>query len=640
MILPVNAIDFYRSQASGLERSVTRLESLFQRLQWFRGLTAFPGLLFIGFGIFSEQAPWGTWQLGLVMMIAFLGIATWQENIRWRQELDRSRCNFFRRLIARNLRHWNDCPKLRSESATLPYCSPITDDLDFFGDRSLYRWLSLAATYGGAQRIAQWLTRWAEADVLAERQNAVRYLAQDRSWRFRFLDATHAFRMSDSGIESIKGWCEAESLFDRFPWLRAITWVSPMFAIIGSAMTISGMMSSNLALAGIGFSVFLLAVCINLVITVGWIGRVHDTFVSIGGSTRELSSLGALLRCIEQLDAPEPLLARLRGDLQGQNGWSTDAVGDLAFRMRFAGLQRNPLFFLPYVILQIVLLWDFRVLEWLDGWKLRYGDATHRWMDVVSQAEALISSATIADEHADWTYPEWFKGGDRGLDVLQLGHPLLPDSARVSNDVTIDDARPLLLVTGSNMAGKSTLLRALGVNIALSRLGSPVACRAWISANYDLASSIRVRDSLQDGVSFFMAELNRLKSVVDWAHEQQAERGIPMLVLLDEILQGTNSGERQIAVRSVMEHLVQMRCTVVASTHDLDMAKNRFIASMGQIVHFREYFETVDGQEVMRFDYKMRAGVTPTTNALKLLRMVGLPQGDHLHREDGLRAIE
>ncbi|HUP82184.1 MAG TPA: DNA mismatch repair protein, partial [Pirellula sp.] len=210
------------------------------------------------------------------------------------------------------------------------------------------------------------------------------------------------------------------------------------------------------------------------------------------------------------------------------------------------------------------------------------------------------------------------------LAVVGVAHPLLKDSSQVPNSVTITSDRPLLLVTGSNMAGKSTLLRSIGVNSILSRLGAPVCAVSWTGEVCELASSIRVQDSLQDGVSFFMAELKRLRAVVDLAQRENHPDGKQMLVLLDEILQGTNSRERQIAVEHVLDKLVACGCIVLSSTHDLELAGNEEIQKIAQVVHFREHFEEVKGEQVMRFDYLMRPGVTPTTNALKLLEMVGL----------------
>jgi len=297
--------------------------------------------------------------------------------------------------------------------------------------------------------------------------------------------------------------------------------------------------------------------------------------------------------------------------------------------MTFAGMQRSPLFFIPYFVLQIMFLWDVRVLELLEKWKLRFGARTAGWMEAIGTIEALFSAATIADEYPDWAYPKWIDNRALAsdatlLEVVGVAHPLLRDSSQVPNSLTISRDRPLLLVTGSNMAGKSTLLRSIGLNSLLSRLGSPVCATSWIGTVCELASSIRVQDSLQDGVSFFMAELKRLRSVVDKAQGENRPDGKQMLILLDEILQGTNSRERQIAVEHVLDRLVECGCIVFTSTHDLEMAGNPSIHRIAQVVHFREHFECVEGQQVMRFDYIMRPGITPTTNALKLLEMVGL----------------
>jgi DNA mismatch repair ATPase MutS len=215
------------------------------------------------------------------------------------------------------------------------------------------------------------------------------------------------------------------------------------------------------------------------------------------------------------------------------------------------------------------------------------------------------------------------------VQARRIAHPLLEDAQRVPNDVTIPRQHPLLLVTGSNMAGKSTLLRALGLNLLLARTGAPICASAYEGELMELATSVRVQDSVQDGVSYFMAELHRLRQVVEASRRFQPSNGQssqsrPVLALLDEILQGTNSRERQIAVLHVVEQLIETGAIIAMTTHDLELAGLSLIEQQGQVVHFREYFEMVDGQERMRFDYLMRPGPTPTTNALKLLEFVGL----------------
>ncbi len=178
------------------------------------------------------------------------------------------------------------------------------------------------------------------------------------------------------------------------------------------------------------------------------------------------------------------------------------------------------------------------------------------------------------------------------------------------------------------MAGKSTLLRSLGLNVLLARTGAPVCAKTFKALSFELATSMRVQDSVQDGVSFFMAELHRLRSIVEQGKKEfkVGSEGRPVLALLDEILQGTNSRERQIAVLHVVQQLLRHRVITAISTHDLELADHPDIQRVAQIVHYREYFETKDGKEQMRFDYKMRPGPTPTTNALKLLELVGLKE--------------
>ena len=192
-----------------------------------------------------------------------------------------------------------------------------------------------------------------------------------------------------------------------------------------------------------------------------------------------------------------------------------------------------------------------------------------------------------------------------------------------------------LLVTGSNMSGKSTLLRAIGVNAVLAQAGSPVRADSWVMPPVELATSMRVSDSLDDGVSFFFAELQRLKAIVDQSRAIQPNNGV-LLFLLDEILQGTNSAERHIAVAQVIGHLIRQPAIGAVSTHDLELANEPQLAPYCETVHFREHFTRVEGKRVMSFDYQLREGVSPTTNALKLLKMVGL--GDEQHESGQARS--
>jgi len=301
--------------------------------------------------------------------------------------------------------------------------------------------------------------------------------------------------------------------------------------------------------------------------------------------------------------------------------------------MAAANLRRAGLFGLLYLVLQFTLLWDFHWLALLERWRRLHGARVRGWFETVGQIEALCSLGKLAYDEPSWPFPQIVV--DRTAPPIvrgqQVGHPLL-DRSRVSNDVTIGPIGTVLLVTGSNMSGKSTLLRAIGANVVLAQAGAPVCATQFELPPLVLETSMRVHDSLAEGVSFYMAELKRLERVVSHARQRSAEPGPRVLFLLDEILQGTNSRERHIAVTRVVAHLVACRAIGAISSHDLELATAPELVDKAECVHFRESFVTetdASGRTVDRmvFDYQMRPGVATTTNALELLRMVGL--GEH-----------
>jgi DNA mismatch repair ATPase MutS len=242
--------------------------------------------------------------------------------------------------------------------------------------------------------------------------------------------------------------------------------------------------------------------------------------------------------------------------------------------------------------------------------------------------EALAALAGLAHDNPAWAFPD-FAPAATALEARGLGHPLLPADGRVVNDVTVGPVGAFLLVTGSNMSGKSTLLRALGVNVALAGAGGPVCAGALRLPPVALWTSMRVQDSLARGVSYFMAELQRLKQIVDAARPGAAggdgdAGGRRVLYLLDEILQGTNTAERQIAARRIVLFLVERGALGAVSTHDLTLADEPAVAAVAHPVHFTETFATTADGPAMSFDYRLRPGIATSTNALRLMELVGL----------------
>ncbi|MBL9123389.1 MAG: hypothetical protein JNG90_07130, partial [Planctomycetaceae bacterium] len=320
-----------------------------------------------------------------------------------------------------------------------------------------------------------------------------------------------------------------------------------------------------------------------------------------------------------------PELARLRDELVELGGGAHAELAHLGRIMDLANLRFSAM---VYGVVQALTLWDLHVLVRIERWQARSGQYAARWFAALGRLEALAGIASLAHDQPDWTFPlvRTEAEGEALIAARQLGHPLLADAARVANDVSVGPPGSFLLVTGSNMSGKSTLLRAIGTNVVLAQAGAPVCAASLSLPPLRLATSMRVQDSLEDGVSFFLAELKRLKEAVDAARDGEGRHGQRLLYLFDEILQGTNTVERQIAVRTVLKHLLAQGAIGAISTHDLDLAHSAELADAAQPVHFRESFVDDAGGRRMTFDYQLRPGVATTTNALKLLEMVGLAE--------------
>jgi DNA mismatch repair ATPase MutS len=278
-----------------------------------------------------------------------------------------------------------------------------------------------------------------------------------------------------------------------------------------------------------------------------------------------------------------------------------------------------------YALANAFALLDVHLVVALERWRARIPGDARRWFRSLGRVEAMCALATLAHDHPGWAFPELVEGDSPLLDAEALGHPLIADDRRVPNDVSIGAPEPLLLVTGSNMSGKTTLVRALGVNAVLAQCGAPVCARRMRLTPVAPWTSMRVHDSLAEGVSLFMAELLRLKQVVEAAREASATGAPPVLFLLDEMLHGTNTAERQVAARSILAELMARGAIGAVTTHDLALAEADELAE-ARTVHFSERFETdpATGETRMAFDYVLRPGVATSTNALKLVEMLGL----------------
>ena len=618
---PATAREHYQTQLEQIAAKLTELQSRSRRMVWVRTGLFFTAALGLLLGYAGVENRGSLLIAGWLAAAAFMIAIVWHEHLRLKLEELNAHSQLFQHLLARLNRDWSQLTPQR----LLPEFSdqPFMDDLDVGGPASLLQLLSLAGTLPGRRILQTWLTEVPTWDVVTERQKAVLALRDKRSLRLAIIKTVTA---SSDGTEDVYGlpkWAEEPRWLPRHRAAHALSWLGPALVISGAVSLIFGLTTESRSVANVGVSLIVAGFAINLLVTILWGSWIHDIFLRVTGQHRAVYQFSNVFQAFEHLPPDDGLLDEIRH--VSTTGKQNAVVGfeKLLWVVRLANLQRDPMLYVVYLVLQLVFMWDYRVLELLERWQLQFGSAVGGWFEALGRCEAIVSGATLSDEYPDWAFAGPPADNETLVVADQLGHPLLSDSARVPNDIAISQDRPLVLVTGSNMAGKSTFMRAVGLNQLLVRTGSPVCAARMETHLYSLATSIRVRDSLKDGVSYFMAELKRLKQVVDTSQHAQASN-VKVLFLLDEILQGTNSRERQIAVVKVLEKLLGFGASGFISTHDLDLAAQPEILNVSQVVHFREYFENVDGREQMRFDFKMRPGPTPTTNALKLLKMVGL----------------
>jgi DNA mismatch repair ATPase MutS len=500
-------------------------------------------------------------------------------------------------------RQWRDLPTPQAPSDC--ETAPLARDLDLFVRASLFQLTCTASTPEGRATLARWLLQPAPTAEIVERQQAMRELSQLLDWRqeFEFRGAKDGGHFDDPA--EFLAWAEGPGWLSDRPALSIYSVLAPLLLIGAAALQIIGWTANP------WWGAILLA---NVAVTGFTMRHIHGIFTRVSTSEQPFERYALLMEWASRAAFQSPLLMRLQQRLQADHRDGATQLRALQRLVTLADLRFSSTVYGP---VQALSMWNVHVLRGIESWQRGAGRHARDWLAALAEIEALASLAALAHAEPTWIDPTLH--AEPVLTAKGLGHPLL-SASRVANDVELGPPGSFLLVTGSNMSGKSTLLRSLGVNVILAQAGGPVCATSLQMPPLRVGASIRVQDSMEEATSLFMAELKRLKQVIDEA----SAGGATYLYLLDEILHGTNSHERRFAVRAVLERLLELRAIGAVSTHDLDLAVAPELAAAAQAVHFREtIIETPTGRK-MTFDYHMRPGLATTTNALVLLEMVGL----------------
>lgn len=481
---------------------------------------------------------------------------------------------------------------------------PYSFDLDIFGRRSLFQSINRTCTFFGKVRLAEWLQNHLhEKTSIEKRQEMVREISEHTLFREQFRVAGLVRHGQSSDAEKIQAWSQSPAQYLHAGWVKAFIWGVP---VINSLLLITSLAGwTSFSWLGLSFGIF-------LVLSFGIIKRATYIQETYGKQLKSLNGYARLIALAKAEDWKSAGMQELmeRFNLNGQS--PVQALQQLSKELDRLDLRNNQFL---YVLLEGSIFFQLQEIVRIERWKARYGQHINEWLETVGELDALCSLGTFAYNHPQYTYPELTEKPFCFL-ATQMGHPLMPASQCVKNDATIPSRPFFLIITGANMAGKSTYLRTIGVNYLLACVGAPVCCEKLKLHPNQLITSLRTSDSLSDNESYFFAELKRLKRIIDLLNQGQQ-----LFIILDEILKGTNSMDKQKGSFDLIRQFMQLKANGIIATHDLLLGS--LIKQFPEEI--RNYcFEADIKENELTFSYKLREGLAQNMNACFLMKKMGI----------------
>ncbi len=476
---------------------------------------------------------------------------------------------------------------------------PYAADLDIFGRASLFELLCTARTRMGENCLAEWLQAPASGNVVRARQQSVEELRNRLDFREDLAVLGEQTRATLKPAE-LAAWSQ------QLPPHIAL-WERGLLALLVFGAVATGIFG----MAQETWTPFVIALVVEQAYAQYLKARVREIVGDVGTAERDLAMLGLLLARIEAEPFTSPRLLHLRGLLNVETLPPSTRIQKLQRLIELLAIPHNPLLGIVDKIVQLTPFCAFAIADWRQANGAQLPD----WLNVAGEIEALCALSAYAYEHPDDVFPEIVEN-ELCLEAHGLAHPLLPSASTIRNDLALSPQQRLYIVSGSNMSGKSTLLRAAGVNVVLALAGAPVRAHLLRLAPLRIGASLRTQDSLEAGISRFYAEILRLRQIVDLTREPA-----PLLFLLDEILHGTNSHDRRQGAEAILRALLQQNALGLVTTHDLALARIADDPMLHAVnVHLED--QLLDGK--MAFDYHLRPGIVAKSNALELMRAIGL----------------
>ncbi|WP_054742349.1 MutS-related protein [Cellulosilyticum ruminicola] len=483
---------------------------------------------------------------------------------------------------------------------------PRIKDLDLLGKGSLFQYLCTAHTPYGKKALADSLVYGIRNEEIKKRQAAIKELNEKAEFTLHLKTLSKLIGMEKNkvDIDGIRAFIDMmhkdNQTFGKV--LKGLSLALPFATFFSIVAILLRGESSLFAIIGS------ISIVMQIGLAVFYYGRHNEIFSTVLNFSRNIKAYKDFLIAVENEEFETPYLKSLKQMLcedEGlKKGLETLYKLSEALHVRLNGVA--------YLTVSGLLMWDFHCKDALDIWQKQYGTSVEKWLSVMGEMEALLSLGILCEVKESYSYPEIEALTKPVFSFKALEHPLIQDA--VANDLVLKDET--CIITGSNMSGKTTFLRTIGINLALAYAGAPVLAKDFYAARMNICTSMRIQDDVNEGISSFYAELLRIKGMID-----QAPKKEPMLVLIDEIFKGTNSADRILGAKETIKSLEKPWITIMVSTHDFELCEIE--ESMGRKV-FNYHFEEHYVQNKIRFDYKLKIGRCRTTNAQFLLKMVGI----------------
>jgi len=595
--LQKQAAEVYEKRKQDFSQKLAEARKKLANLAQLRLLIFLLAAFLAGYSIYSNRGEYALYALVPILFFLFL-VIIYQRLVKNTAYLE-NMVNINQTSLQRLAWQWPNFLEKGEQYAQPEH--PYSTDLNIFGRGSLFQYINSTVTFDGEKALTDLLKGQEDPASIGERQESVKELSGALAWRQHFQATGMEAEVKKENTAELIAWAKDQQVGVVFPdLLLLLPGITLLLFLLYYLQYLP--LPLPLALVAIQFGILLYTR-----------KKIHHEFDRTQMAADRLKQYAAVLKCIEDANFKSSRLRRLQESLSGDHRTASLKIKALAGIVELTQFRYSqPIVYFP---VNTVLLWDLFTAKKLAAWKNSSGTFLETWINVISEVEVLACLAGLAHDNPGWAYPEITADSPYFI-ASSLGHPLIKPEHRVCNDVTLSLPGTALIITGSNMSGKSTLLRTVGLNLVLAYAGAPVCAAAMKAAYLPIYSKMQVTDDLSQGVSTYYAELTRIKMVID-----AARSGESIIYLLDEIFKGTNSKDRILGTKAIIRMLSDLPSLGMLTTHDLELAA---LADENPRLIKNYHFDDQIENDKISFDYKLKTGVSTSTNAIALMKMVGI----------------